>query len=90
MSAGSDPIVRQEASGILHGLFAHIGSQGREPAGGVTPSSPSSGMAAQLVEFLEMPMDLTKIFLDMGVQLTELVIQSLEDAGIVLARGLVP
>jgi hypothetical protein len=81
----TDPAVRQEAHGVLQGLFSHIGSQGQQggaPAGG--------GIAGQLEEFLTMPMDMAQVFLNMSVQLTELVLKSLEEAGIILTKGMTP
>lgn len=81
----TDPAVRQEAHGVLQGLFSHIGSQGQQGGGGLT-----GGLAGQLTEFIEMPMELTKIFLDMSVQLTELVLKSLEEAGMTLVKGMTP
>lgn len=82
-----DPAVRQEAHGVLSGLFSHLGSQGSGPgASGLG----GGALGGQLVEFMEMPVDLARIFLDMSVQLTELVLTSLEEAGIVLVKGLSP
>jgi hypothetical protein len=82
----TDPGVRQEAHGVLQGLFSHIGSQGQQ--GGNTPAL--GGLSGQLEEFLTMPMDMAQIFLNMSVQLTELVLNSLEEAGITLVKGLTP
>lgn len=82
----TDPAVRQEAHGVLQGLFSHIGSQGQQGGGGGL----AGGLAGQLTEFIEMPMELTKIFLDMSVQLTELVLKSLEEAGMTLVKGMTP
>jgi hypothetical protein len=83
----TDPGVRQEAHGVLQGLFSHIGSQGQQGGGG---GGLAGGLAGQLTEFIEMPMELTKIFLDMSVQLTELVLKSLEEAGMTLVKGMTP
>jgi hypothetical protein len=80
-----DPGVRQDAAGILTGLFRHLGSGGSQPApAGIV------GLGGQLAEFMEMPIELANIFLNMSVQLTELVLKSLEEAGIVLVKGLSP
>lgn len=81
-----DPQVRQQAHGVLESLFAHIGGQ----QGGPHPALAGGGLTGQLVEFMEMPVELSRIFLDMSVQLTDLVLTSLEEAGIVLARGIMP
>ena len=81
-----DPAVRDEAAGILSGLFSHIGET--RQAG--QPPSALGGLGLQLEEFMTMPLDLAVVFLDMSVQLTELVLKSLEEAGIVLVKGLTP
>lgn len=83
----TDPGTRQEAHGVLQSLFSHIGSQGQQGGGGFLGGG---GIAGQLTEFIEMPMELTKIFLDMSVQLTELVLKSLEEAGMELVKGMSP
>lgn len=82
----TDPGVRQEAHGILQGLFSHIGGQGQQGGG----TSALGGLGGQLTEFMEMPMELAQVFLNMSVQLTELVLKSLEEAGIDLVKGLTP
>lgn len=81
----TDPAVRQDAHGVLQGLFSHIGSKGQQGGG-----SAIGGMAGQLEEFLTMPIDVAQIFLNMSVQLTELVLTSLEEAGITLVKGMTP
>lgn len=80
-----DPAVRREASGHLNALFQGIGNARQE-------SDPTvlGGLASDLEEFMSMPLDMATIFLNMSVQLTELVLTSLEDAGIVLVKGLTP
>lgn len=88
-----DQGVRQEAHGVLQGLFSRLGGQGGgggQGSGGGGGGDVLGGMAGQLEEFVAMPMELTKIFLDMSVQLTDLVLTSLEEAGIVLVKGLTP
>lgn len=84
----TDPQVHQEAHNVLSGLFSHLGSQGSGP--GASSGLGGGALAGQLVEFMEMPVDLARIFLDMSVQLTDLVLTSLEEAGIVLVKGLSP
>lgn len=82
-----DPLVRQTAAGVLSGLFRHLGSGGSQPV----PAGLNLGaMGTQVEEFLEMPVELAEIFLSMSTQLTELVLTSLEQAGIVLVKGLLP
>lgn len=80
----SDPAARATARSALHSMFTHLGS-GTPP-----PQGTGGGLVVQLEEFFQMPMDLTKIFLDMSVQLTELVLKSLEEAGISLVKGMTP
>jgi hypothetical protein len=79
-----DPAVRQEAASRLHGLFSVLGQGQSSTTGGL------GGLAGQLEEFAEMPMELARIFTDMALQLTELVLKSLEEGGIVLVKGLTP
>lgn len=86
-----DPQVRQEAHNALSGLFSRLGSQRRDrddPGGGVADLG--GALAQQVEEFMTMPLDMAVIFLNMSVELTELVLTSLEDAGIVLVKGLSP
>lgn len=85
-----DPQVRHEAAGILQGLFHGLGqhSQGQQPA---APAGLNADwMVQQFSELVEMPVDLARIFMDMSVQLTELVLDSLAEAGISLVKGLTP
>jgi hypothetical protein len=82
-----DPQVRDRAVGILEGLFHHVGSGGTQPVpGGVN----LGGMAVQLEQFFNMPMELASIFLTMATDLTQMILTSLEQAGIVLVEGLTP
>jgi hypothetical protein len=82
-----DPRVRDEAVGVLSGLFRHLGSGGTQPA----PAGLNLGaLGTQFEQLVEMPVELANVFLNMSVQLTELILRSLEEAGIVLARGLSP
>jgi hypothetical protein len=83
-----DPAVRDQAHGILSDLFSGIGRQAQGgSAGGIFGAG---ALATQLEQFAEMPLQLAQIFIDMSTQLTELVLKSLEEAGIVLAKGLMP
>jgi hypothetical protein len=81
----TDPGVRTEAEGILGNLFHSIGQHAQGQSPGV-----AGGLLGQFQEFVEMPMELAQVFLDMGVQLTELVLRSLEEGGIILTKGLTP
>lgn len=76
-----DPAVRAEAASVLSGVFSGLGQGGGAGLG---------ALGTQFEQLLEMPMELTRIFADMSVQLTELVLKSLEEAGIVLAKALTP
>jgi hypothetical protein len=80
-----DPGVRREAAAHLTALFQGIGNARQE-------SDPTvlGGLAGDLEEFMSMPLDLAMIFLNMATDLTELVLRSLEEAGIVLVKGLTP
>lgn len=80
-----DPAVRREAAGQLNALFQGLGNARREDDPTVL-----GGLAGDLEEFMSMPMDMALIFLNMATDLTELVLRSLEDAGIVLVKGLTP
>lgn len=80
-----DPQVRQTAASHLHALFSGIGNARREDDPTVL-----GGMAVDLEEFMSMPLDMAVIFLNMATDLTELVLNSLESAGIVLVKGLTP
>jgi hypothetical protein len=81
-----DPAVRREAQGILENLFREVGhsSQAGEPA------SALSGLGVDLAEFLTMPADLARLFTEMAFDLTELVLSSLAEGGIILWKGLTP
>jgi hypothetical protein len=78
----ADPAVRSEAHSVLSDLFNQIG--GQAGTGG------SGGLLSQFSELLEMPMELAQIFTQMSVQLAELVLRSLEEAGMTLVKGLTP
>ena len=80
-----DPAVRREAAGHLNALFQGIGNARSEADPTVL-----GGLAGDFEEFMSMPMDMALIFLNMATDLTELVLRSLEEAGIVLVKGLTP
>lgn len=80
-----DPQVRQAAATHLTALFHGLGNARQE-----NDPTALGGLAGDLEEFMSMPMDMAMIFLNMATGLTELVLQSLEDAGIVLVKGLTP
>lgn len=85
----TDPEVRREASSVLNSLFNGIGesAQGQQPSGG---GINADWVLQQVQEFVEMPIDLALIFMEMSTQLTEMVLKALEQAGITLVRGLTP
>lgn len=85
-----DPQVRQEAHGVLSSLFSRLGQGDAGSGGGGAPAGLGGALGGQVAEFMAMPLELTKIFLDMSVELTDLVLTSLEEAGIVLVKGLSP
>lgn len=80
-----DPAVRQEAHSRLVDLFTGIGNRSTGQA-----TDPLTGMVDQLEELFSMPVDLARIFIEMAVDLTDAVLTSLEEAGIVLVKGLTP
>lgn len=90
MRPDQDPDVYNEARGILSGLFAHVGRQGGGgvPRGG-GPAAPA-GAIAELEEFLTMPVDLARIFTEMAMDLADVTLTALSEAGIVLVKGLTP
>lgn len=85
-----DPEMRMEAKETLAGLFKGVGqrAQGQrpEPVGGLE----LEGLLGQVQEFVSMPMDLAVLFLDMSVDLAELVLETLEQAGYILVKGATP
>lgn len=84
----TDPEVRQLATSRLTDLFQGIGHARQEN----DPSALGNlgGITGQIEEFMSMPMDLAVLFLDMSVQLAELVLTSLEEGGVILVKGLTP
>lgn len=81
-----DPVVRREAAGILEGMFRTVGESRQSGQ----PPSALGGLGLDLQEFMAMPLDLAVVFMNMAVDLTELVLKSLEEAGYVLVKGLTP
>lgn len=81
-----DPNTRAEAEGVLQSLFSSIGRAQSDPLS----SDMLGGLGAELTEFLQMPAELARIFIDMSFDLTEMVLESLAAAGIVLVKGLTP
>lgn len=84
-----DPQVRQAAAGHLTALFQGLGHARQEQDPSVLGNL-GGGLGQQLEEFLSMPLDMAMVFINMSTQLTELVLTSLEDAGLILVRGLSP
>lgn len=82
----TDAAVRNEASSIIEGLFRNIG-RANQDAGA---ANQLGGLGVQLAEFIAMPGDLAVLFMDMSVDLTKMILESLEQAGIILVRGLSP
>lgn len=83
-----DPQVRQAAASHLTALFQGLGHARQEDDPSALGSL--SGMAGDLEEFMSMPLDMAMVFIRMATDLTELVLTSLEEAGIVLVKGLTP
>lgn len=82
----TDPAVQQEAHSVLSSLFTNIGQH----ASGQSPGLNADWFLDQIQEFVDMPLDLANIFVQMATQLTEMVLKALEEAGIVLTKGLTP
>lgn len=88
-----DDAVKREAAGHLSDLFTRIGQARQEKESGNSGGLGDlglGGIAGQLEEFMTMPLDLAMVFLNMGMQLAELVLTSLEEAGFVLTKGMTP
>ena len=82
----TDPGVRQEAHGLLSGLFSHLG----QSAGSGGSQGGSGGLMGQVTEFIEMPLELAQLFMGMSAQLAEMVLKTLEEGGMILVKGLTP
>lgn len=83
----SDPEARTIAASKLTDLFQGLG---RHAQGDAAPADPIGGLIGQFEEFASMPLDLATLFLNMSVQLSELVLKTLEEGGVILMRGLTP
>lgn len=88
-----DAEVRSEATNVLAELFQNVG---RQAQGQGQPDQGGGGMlggidiAQELQEFATMPVELAVLFMDMSVELAELVLTTLLKAGYTLAKGLTP
>ncbi len=83
-----DPQVLSEAHGVLSAMFSHIGRQsGPRPA---DASAPLGGALGQLQEFVSMPADLARIFLEYAVEMADATLTTLEEAGFILVKGMTP
>ena len=83
-----DPQARNEAVGVLANLFQNIGRAPQKEAGGGGLGGLDIGR--QLQEFATMPVELATIFLNMSVELAELVLKALADAGYTIVKGTTP
>ena len=81
-----DPDVRREAEGVLDSLFSSIGRASQDSGA----ANMLGGLGGELTEFITMPAELAEIFVSMSMDLTKMVLESLAEAGIVLAKGLTP
>lgn len=83
-----DEQVRTEARDLLANLFQNVGQQSQgQDQGGLLGGI---DIAQELQEFAQMPVELAMIFMDMSVELAELVLTSLAKAGYTLVKGLTP
>lgn len=80
---------RQEALGLLSSRFREVG-QRRVADDQEGLGSMLEGLSGEFTEFLNMPLDLARIFINMGLEMAELAISTLEEAGFVLVKGLTP
>lgn len=85
-----DPQVRQEAHGVLAGLFNRIGGQSGPRDGGSGGVGDLGGALGQIEEFISLPTDLARLFLEYAVELTDATLTALEEAGFILVKGLTP
>jgi hypothetical protein len=85
----TDAQARQMAVSNLTDLFGRLG-RAAQSGGTENPLGGLGNLGEQFTQFLEMPIDLTNIFVNMGTQMAELVVSSLEQAGVVLVKGLTP
>lgn len=78
------------AHDVLTGLFSHLGQRaqgsGQAPPAGLN----LEWMAEQATQFIEMPAQLAETFATMAVDLTDLVLKALAEAGLELITGLTP
>lgn len=82
-------VSREEARNHFTSLFQSVGQAPRDQ-GGQLGGLLSGGAGEQLMEFVQMPLDLAQIFGEMAFGLTELVLESLAEAGWTLVKGLTP
>lgn len=81
-----DPAARDEARGIIEGLFERMG-RAPDDAGsaGILKT-----LGADIEEFVTMPADLAVVFVTMATDMTEVILKALAEAGFVLVKGLTP
>ena len=87
MPETSDPEARALAASRLNDLFQGLGRQAQGDTGGL---GDLGGLIGQFEEFASVPLDLAMLFLNMSVELTELVLRTLEEGGVILMKGLTP
>lgn len=85
-----DPQVRQQAHSVLSGLFSSLGQHAQGGQAQAPAGLNLDWMLGQFSEFVEMGPELAQVFVTMATDLTELVLNSLAEAGIVLVKGLTP
>lgn len=83
-----DPQIRSEASSHLTSFFQQLGQARQQNDPNLV--SGLGGATEQLREFMSMPLDLTMLFANMSVELVEMILTSLEQAGFILVRGMTP
>lgn len=86
----TDVPIRQEAAGKLTDLFRGLGEQRQQAQGQTIDPGQLTGLAQQVAEFMTMPLDVAQIFIGMSTELANLVLDSLEEAGFVIVKGVTP
>lgn len=85
----TDPQARQSAVDAVSAMWQNIGHSTQNQDSGLLGGL-GGGLGQQLTEFVNMPMEMAQIFINMAVQIAELTITSIEEAGVVLVKGLSP
>lgn len=83
-----DPQVYNAARQHLGGLFTDLGHARR--TGTDTGLIGGLDITEEFVEFVQMPLELAKVFAEMGFDIADMVLKSLAEAGYILVKGMTP